>query len=105
MNWLMPVRIGERKKCENSLGDNSGILGICVNYYGRIMWMFCTYLCLVLLCIYYIFWLGSVQPWRYCVSFSLMCIFNTVTSGVKVHYNHLSVSQFVNTNTCTTRFY
>jgi hypothetical protein len=36
VNWLMPVRIGERKKCENSLGDNSGILGICVNYYGRI---------------------------------------------------------------------
>jgi len=51
VTWLMPVGIGERKKCENSLGYNSGKLGICVNYYGRIMWMFCTYLCLVLLCI------------------------------------------------------
>jgi len=51
VTWLMPVGIGERKRCENSLGDNSDILDICVNYYGRIMWKFCTYLCLVFLCI------------------------------------------------------
>jgi hypothetical protein len=35
--WLMPVGIGERKRCENSLGDDSGVLDICVNCYGRIM--------------------------------------------------------------------
>ena len=51
MTWLMPVGIGERKGCENSLGYNIGVLDICVNYYRRIMWMFCTYLCLVL-CIF-----------------------------------------------------
>ena len=27
----------EKKSVRNSLGNNSGILGICVNYYGRIM--------------------------------------------------------------------
>jgi len=47
--WLMPVETGERK-CDTSSGYNS-ILGICVNYYGRIMWIFCTYMSLVLLCI------------------------------------------------------
>jgi len=50
VTWLMPVGIGERK-CDNSSGGNSSIFGICVNYYGRIVWIFCTYLCLVLLCI------------------------------------------------------
>jgi len=40
VTWLLPVGNGERK-CENSLGDSS-IVGICVSYYGRIMWMFCT---------------------------------------------------------------
>jgi hypothetical protein len=40
-----------KKEMLEFFGDNSGILAICVNYYGRIMWMFCTYLCLVLLCI------------------------------------------------------
>ena len=49
VTWLTPVGIGEGK-CNNSSGYNS-ILGISVNYYGRIMWIFCTYLCLVLLCI------------------------------------------------------
>jgi len=39
----------EKEMCDNSLGENSGILGICVNCYGRILWMFCTYWCLVLL--------------------------------------------------------
>ena len=39
----MPVGIGERK-CEKSSGYNSIILGIRVNYYGRIMWIFCTLL-------------------------------------------------------------
>jgi len=68
VTWLMPVGIGERK-CENTLGDNGNILGICVNYYGRIRWIFCSYLCLVLL-----FWLGCVPSWWYCVLFSLMCI-------------------------------
>jgi len=51
VTWLMPVGIGEGKRCEISLGDNIGVLDICVNYYGRIMWMFCTSSCLVL-CIF-----------------------------------------------------
>jgi len=41
VTWLMPAGNGERK-CENSLGENSSIVSICVSYYGRIMWMFCT---------------------------------------------------------------
>ena len=31
VTWLMAVGLGERK-CENCLGDSSGILGICANY-------------------------------------------------------------------------
>jgi len=50
VTWLMSVGNGERK-CENSLGDNSSIVGICVSYYGRIMWMFGCFVLLVLLCI------------------------------------------------------
>ena len=33
----------------------------------------------------YIFWLGCVHPWRYCVSVLLVFIFNTVIGGVNVH--------------------
>jgi hypothetical protein len=65
------VAIGERKRCENSLGDNSEILGICVKYYGRIMWMFCTYLCLVY---------SISSGWGV-----------SSPGGVNVHYNRLSV--------------
>jgi len=73
------------KKCESSLGDNN------VNYNGIIM-LDVLYLLVSGASVYlYIFWLGCVHPWWYCVSFLLMCIFNTVTGGVNVHYNHLSV--------------
>ena len=41
-------------------------------------------------CLVYLL-VGECQPRWYCVSFSLICIFNTVTIGVKVHYNHLSL--------------
>jgi len=71
VTWLMPVGIGERQRCENSLGDNSGTIGICVNYYGTIMWKFCTYLCLIY---------SISSGWGV-----------SSPGGVNVHYNRLSV--------------
>jgi len=49
VSWLMAVGIGDRK-CENSLVDISSVLGIGVNCCGRIVWLFYTSLCPVLLC-------------------------------------------------------
>jgi len=37
VTWLLPVGVGEREMCENSLGYNRGVLGICVKYYEEIM--------------------------------------------------------------------
>ena len=70
--------------CENSLGDNRGVLDICVKYYEEIMRMFCTYLCLVFLC-NFISWFGCIQHWSYCVSSSLLTL--SLDGGVNVYYS------------------
>ena len=43
--------VGEKKVCEKSLGDNSGILGTGVQHYGENMGNLVLNLCLVFLCI------------------------------------------------------
>ena len=84
MTWLVPVGVGERK-CETSLGDKS------VNYYEIIVLDVLYFLVSGAPVYLYILWLGRVHPWWHCVSFLLMCVFNTVTGGVNVQYNRLSV--------------
>ena len=37
VTWLLPVGVGERKLCENSLVDDRGVLGNCVKYCGEII--------------------------------------------------------------------
>jgi len=49
------------------------------------------YLCVVLLCIYISSGWGVSIPGGIACCFLLMCIINTVTGGVNVHYNRLSV--------------
>ena len=62
---------GREIHCESSLGDNV-IYWVLLR--EKLCGRFCTYLCPVLLCMCCIFWLGYIQPWRCCVSVSLMCI-------------------------------
>jgi len=73
VTWLLPVRDGERKMCENSLGDNRGVLDICVKYCEEIMYLLVSgvpvqfyflvvvYPALVVLCVFLTF--NTVTGW------------------------------------------
>jgi len=84
VSWLLSVRCGARKICENSLSDYGGVLVICVKYYELNVRMFCTYFCLVFLC-NLIFWLWCIQHLWHCVSSSLLTL--SLDGGVNVHSN------------------
>ena len=48
VTWLLPVGVGERKICENSLDDNRGVLGImrrlCKCFVLTCVWCSCVIL-------------------------------------------------------------